>query len=448
MKEEENEVGFFSQASGIPGEDLEKLHTGLLEELGRMNEAGEHGYEDDRASLHLPEDKEAFRTIKALINEKRTLKPAYLVVVGIGGSNLGTVAVQEAVLGRLYNQQDPPTKIVYADTVDADLLAAITAIIEPVLKRGGNILINGVSKSGGTTETIANFEVLLAVLQKYKPEWKQYVVVTTDKNSKYWSLAQQQGFSLLEIPSKVGGRYSVFSAVGLFPLGMIGIDIDALMRGAQAMKKRCLSPRISSNPAALGAALSYAQYKRGKNIHDLFLFSTDLESLGKWFRQLLAESIGKEYDRNGNQVLTGITPTVSIGSTDLHSMAQLALGGPFDKFTTFVRVIHTKAAVRIPTLPEYAPLVSGIQGRSLDEILQAILRGVQAAYRNGNRPFVEVVLPDKTAYSIGQFMQLQMMETMFLGALCEINPFDQPNVEAYKRETRAILEKHRDPEKA
>jgi glucose-6-phosphate isomerase len=436
------DVGFFSQASGITREDLEKLHPNLLEEIARMNEAMKHGYEDDRASLHLLEDNDSLRTIKTLVNEKLKLKPTYLVVVGIGGSNLGTVAVQEAILGRLYNQREPPTKSLYADTVDADLLDTIIALIEPVLKKGGNILINGVSKSGGTTETIANFEVLVEVLKQYKRDWQQYIVVTTDKNSKYWSFAQKQGFSLLEIPSKVGGRFSVFSAVGLFPLGMIGIDIDSLVSGAQAMKKRCLSSQIDDNPAALGASLSYSQYKKGKNIHDLFLFSTDLESLGKWYRQLLGESIGKEYNRKGQQVFTGITPTVSIGSTDLHSMAQLALGGPFDKFTTFVRVEHTNAVVQVPDLPEYASLVSGIQGRSLDEIMQAILKGVQAAYRVGNRPYIEVVLPDKTACSIGQFMQFKMMETMFLGTLCEVNPFDQPNVETYKQETRKLLEEH------
>jgi len=442
------DVGFFSQASGITREDLEKLHPNLLEEIARMNEAMKHAYEDDRASLHLLENNDSLRTIKTLVNEKRKLKPTHLVVVGIGGSNLGTVAVQEAILGRLCNQREPPTKILYADTVDADLLDTIIALIEPVLKKGGNILINGVSKSGGTTETIANFEVLVEVLKQYKRDWQQYIVVTTDKNSKYWLLAKQQGISLLEIPSKVGGRFSVFSAVGLFPLGMIGIDIDALVSGAQAMKKRCLSPQIDNNPAALSASLSYSQYKKGKNIHDLFLFSTDLESLGKWYRQLLGESIGKEYNRKGQQVFTGITPTVSIGSTDLHSMAQLALGGPFDKFTTFVRVEHTNAVVQVPDLPEYASLVNGIQGRSLDEIMQAILKGVQAAYRKGNRPFIEVVLPDKTACSIGQFMQFKMMETMFLGTLCEVNPFDQPNVETYKQETRKLLEEHSKDERA
>ena len=155
----------------------------------------------------------------------------------------------------------------------------------------------------------------------------------------------------------------------------------------------------------------------------------------------MGESIGKEYNRNGVRIHNGITPTVSIGSTDLHSMAQLYLGGPYDKFTTFVRVEHPTSTVMIPTLPEYESLVRGIQGRSLHEIMLAILEGVQSAFRKDARPFVEVTLPDKTPGSIGQFMQFKMMEMMFLGTLCGVNAFDQPSVEAYKQETRLILEK-------
>jgi len=439
------DVRFFSQSSLIPQEELDDLQPQLLEEIKLMTAARKKNYDDDRASLYLLEDRDSLKKIKSLINEKRKVDPKYLVVVGIGGSNLGTVAVQEAVLGRMYNQTEPATKILYADTVDSDVLHTIIALIEPVLKNGGNVLINGVSKSGGTTETIANFEVLIEVLKKYKRDYQHYIIVTTDKDSKYWTLAEKKGFSLLDIPSKVGGRYSVFSAVGLVPLGILGIDIDDLLNGACSMVKRCLDSHIQNNPAALSASLIYAHYKYGKNIHDLFLFNPDLESLGKWYRQLMGESIGKEYNSKGERVFTGITPTVSIGSTDLHSMAQLYLGGPFDKFTTFVRVERNNSVVCVPDLPDYASLVKGIQGKSMDEIMQAILDGVQAAYRKANRPFVEVALPDKTAFSIGQFMQFKMMEMMFLGALCGVNPFDQPNVEAYKRETQKILEERSKP---
>ncbi len=149
-----------------------------------MNKAVNLQYEDDRASINLPDDKQALKKVKTLIDEKKKLKPRYLVVIGIGGSNLGTMAVQEAVLGKLYNQLNPDIKVLYADTVDSDLINDIIKIIEPILKKGENIIINGVSKSGGTTETIANFEILVEMLKKYKKDYEKYVIVTSDKNSK------------------------------------------------------------------------------------------------------------------------------------------------------------------------------------------------------------------------------------------------------------------------
>jgi glucose-6-phosphate isomerase len=433
------------QSSLISENEINLLQQKIREELNRMNTALKNQYNDDRASLHLLEDTESVKNIKSLITEKRKLHPTYLVVIGIGGSNLGTLAIQEAILGKMYNQTGPATRILYADTVDSDALRTIISLIDPVLQNGGNILLNAVSKSGSTTETIANFEVLCEQIKKYRKNYQDFIVVTTDRNSKFWNLAKAEGFSTLEIPSKVGGRFSVFSAVGLFPLGILGVDIDSLLEGAEEMMKRCLKSAIRDNPAALSASLIFAHHNHGKNIHDLFLFDPDLESLGKWYRQLMGESIGKEYNQNGEHVYNGITPTVSIGSTDLHSMAQLYLGGPYDKFTTFVRAEHTNSTVLVPDLPEYTPLVQGIQDKSLHEIMQAILDGVQAAFRKNKRPFLEVTLPDKTAGSIGQFLQFKMMEMMLLGALCGVNPFDQPNVETYKQETRRILEKHNTP---
>lgn len=435
-------IEFSFQTSLITDEELEKTMTILQNEIHQMNQALNYKYEDDRASINLPDDTDALEKVRTIINEKKKLHPTYIVVVGIGGSNLGTIAVQEAVLGRLHNQLPFETiKVLYADTVDSDLITDIINIIEPVLQKGETVIINGVSKSGSTTETIANFEVLVNLIKKYKEDtYHQYIVVTTDKNSKFWGLAKMKGFDVLEIPKKVGGRYSVFSPVGLFPLGLLDVNIEQLLEGAKIMRDRCLSMNMRDNPAAISACLLFLHNKKGKNIHDLFLFSPDLESVGKWYRQLLSESIGKEFTRDGKQVFNGITPTVSIGSTDLHSMAQLYLGGPYDKFTTFVRVKNNKTTVKIPNLPAYSSLVEGVQGKQLNEIMDAILEGVKKAFEKGGRPFMEIVLPDKSAWSIGQFLQLKMMEIMYLGSLMRVNPFDQPNVEDYKIETRRILE--------
>lgn len=433
-------VEFHFDRSLITHDQIEAVTQNIRDEISLMNQATTLGYKDDRASLNLAFDKNTLQTVLSLVEEKNKLNFRYIIVVGIGGSNLGTLAVFEAVLGKKFNLKQNGKKIVFADTVDSDLLSDIREIIEPLLQKNENVLINVVSKSGSTTETIANFEVLLELIGKYKDNPCESIVVTTDFNSKLWQLAKEKEYSLLEIPKKVGGRYSVFSAVGLFPLAMIGINIQKLLDGAKQMRSRCLDNDLKNNPAALAAACSFLHFKDDNNIHDLFLFSDDLESIGKWNRQLIAESVGKEHDVSGNQVFTGITPTYSIGSTDLHSVAQLYLGGPFDKFTTFVKVKKNKQQIKVPNYSEYNSLVKGIQNKEIQDIMNAIYEGVKKAFCKSNRAFMEIVLPDKTESTIGQFLQYKMMETMFLGALMNINPFDQPNVEMYKIETKKLLQ--------
>ena len=156
----------------------------------------------------------------------------------------------------------------------------------------------------------------------------------------------------------------------------------------------------------------------------------------------MAESLGKEFNKKMETVNIGITPVISIGSTDLHSMAQLYLGGPYDKFTTFLSIENSNSHIKVPTLKEYSKLVYGIQGMSLESVMSAIVDGTKTAFRQGGRPFMEIKLPCKSEYSIGQFLQFKMIETIFLGYLLDVNPFDQPNVENYKEETRKILQKN------
>jgi glucose-6-phosphate isomerase len=434
-----NGLAFSFKDALTPEKDMKEAETKLGEEIHRMVKASKSGYDDERGSINLPLDYIAEEKVTALVEQKRELEPKYMIVIGIGGSNLGTMAVQEAVLGRLFNLSDSKMRILYAETVDSDEIKKITSIAKTALEERENIILNVVSKSGTTTETIALFEIFLNLLKRYRGDHKEFVVVTTDRNSPLWDLAQKKKYSLLEVPKKVGGRYSVFSPVGLFPLGLLGIDIHGFMEGAKSQREMCLMENLRENPAASGAAHMNAHYKNGKNIHDLFLFAKDLEVVGKWYRQLMGESLGKEHDKNGNQVFTGITPTTSVGSTDLHSVAQLYLGGPYDKFTTFVTVRNTNDIVSVPPIPEFAELVPNIQDKNLKEIMDAIEEGVKAAYRKNKRPFMEIVLPHKKEKSMGQLLQFMMMEMMYLGALLNVNPFDQPNVERYKTETRRVL---------
>ena len=424
-------IKFSFKDSLIKEKEINKLAKRLLPEIENMQEAELKEYTDDRASINLPDDLASLKNVKRVIRECLKLNPDYLVVVGIGGSNLGTIAVQEAVLGKLYNQLDSKLKIFYLDTVDSDSFGDVLRILEPELKKGKKVIVNGISKSGKTTETIANFEILVNLIRKYDKDYEKYVVVTTDKFSPFWDLALDKAFNVLEIPRKIGGRYSVFSPVGLFPLGMLGINLERLLRGAREMKKICLNENIMKNPATMSAAIEYANYHDGKHISNLFLFSSDLESIGKWNRQLFGESLGKKNK--------GITPITSIGTTDLHSMLQLYLGGKNDKFTTFVSINKNNTELSLPKISEYEELVDNIQGKKLSEVMDAILLGVKTSYKINKRPFISIEIPNKKAFTIGVFLQYKMMQTMYLGFLLGVNSFNQPDVEKYKEETRRIL---------
>lgn len=390
----------------------------------------QNGYQVPHSLIRLPFDEDLMGRIESLIAKKKELDPQLVVVVGIGGSNLGTQAVYQALA-------DPcQMPLYFADTVDSQMMAGLLACVTGVINHGKKVLIVGISKSGRTTETIANFECFLALLIKLDPQsYHEQVVVISDEDSPFWKLARDKKFDLLAIPAHVGGRFSVFSAVGLFPLGMIGIDIKQLCEGAREATNACLD-NCGTNPAALFAAVLAAQFAKGIHIHDLFLFNGCLESLGKWQRQLIGESLGKP---TAQGVPLGITPTVSMGSTDLHSVGQLYLGGPNDRVTTFVWIEKDDERVMVPVMPEFNLLVSHIQNKSLHTIMSALFEGTQKAYVNARRPFMTIRIPEKNAFYIGQFLQMQMIATIYLGALMDVNSFDQPQVELYKQTTREIL---------
>lgn len=419
----------------VPDATLLKIETLLQPELANMRQAITVEYTDDRASLSLPDDTTLLEKVEALTAK---YSPADLViVVGIGGSNLGTIAVYEALNGKLGSDSSQPN-VLFADTVDPRVAQRQAAILSTALKAGQRVVINVISKSGTTAETVANTAHFLDILAQYNVAPESVVVFTTDQDSKLWRYATKHQFDCLAIPAKVGGRYSVLSAVGLFPLALLGVDIRAFQSGAREMRDRCLNGDLANNPAALSAAVLAAQLEAGHPIHDTFLFAVDLESIGKWYRQLMGESIGKMHDRKGNTVHVGMTPTVSVGSNDLHSVVQLYLGGPNDKVTTFIRTAPLPEPV-VSTLPEFTSLANSIEGKSFAVIMDAILDGTLIAYKNAERSYLTITLPELSAANLGALLQLKMQEMMMLGALLDVNPFDQPAVEQYKVETQRIL---------
>lgn len=417
----------------LDGADIVRVFERLSDEIVRARQA--RGYDTPYASLALPTDSAHVQEVNRVVALMRAHKPAALVVIGIGGSALGAQAVHEAVHGRLYNELTRGCKIYFVDTVDAAQLADQIAVVDALLRAGERVIITVVTKSGKTTETIANFDIFLELVGRYYPRMSDYVVMITDAGSSFATYGKKQGYQVLEIPPLVGGRYSVFCAVGLFPLAMLGVDISALCAGAAHAIEVCTQMNMH-NDAAVSACIKYMQYEQGKNIHDLFIFAPYLYAVGLWYRQLMGESIGKK--TNTQHVEVGITPTVSVGSTDLHSVGQLYLGGPRDKFFTFL-ISESHAHLVVRQRSDLEPFVPHLQGRSVAEIMDAIIRGIQGAYEQEGRPFCTMRLTDTTPYTIGYVLQLYMLEMIYLGFLLNVCPFDQPEVELYKKITRDIL---------
>ncbi len=383
-------------------------------------------------------DEVMINQILTVAEEKKDLQPSLLFVIGIGGSNLGTLALQQALLGCYYNQLSDGLKIYYVDTLDPDYIHSLTTIAESALMLGKKILLHVVSKSGTTTETAVNLEIFLALLKKYYPNsFANYIVATTDKDSELWQLAKQEQWATLTIPDQLGGRYSVFSAVGLFPLAMLNINITALIQGARHANHICLTDN-PQNGAALSAAWHYALLQKQYMVENLFLFSSQLSGVGLWWRQLVAESLGKATTLANNNNTHATLPIVSIGPTDLHSIGQLYLADAIAIRTTFITFSKYKNSVIIPHETS-STLVKNIYYKSNAHIMTALFHGIQQAYTHKELPYRTLLLPELDSYYLGQLLQHYMFEIVYLASLSDINPFDQPAVELYKSATRKIL---------
>lgn len=389
-------------------------------------------YDAPECTVNLPTDDELLKHVNDMVAQKKPAELKYIVVIGIGGSNLGTKAVYDAFYGH-YDNLEPERfpKMIFLDTQDEKILKKAITLLSSVNTQD-EIIINVISKSGGTTETMANLELLSSALSGKFPQIKERMVFTTVEGSKMHEQAKQHGIDVLFMPEMVGGRYSVFSSVGLFPLALCGFNIEKLRHGAANMQDIC-GKRSSSeeNPAMLSASILYLSALQDKKINDNFIFLPQLESLGKWYRQLMGESIGKEGK--------GMTPTVSMGSVDLHSVAQLYLDGPNNKITTFITGTKAWEDTHVPQHLEYN-IVPSIAGKSIHSIMDAIVGGTLIAYKNQGRGYMHIGFEELNEETLGEFMQFKMCEMMYLGKLFGVNTFDQPAVEIYKVETKRLLE--------
>jgi glucose-6-phosphate isomerase len=425
-------------ARAIPSSAVEMLGVELgsyLSSLRRVVEVG--GYGAPEASLCVPTDEYMLPAVEAVLDKVYTKSLRYIFVIGIGGSNLGTKAVYDAMASARDMAPHHHPRLLFIDTTDSALLATAGALIKKA-EHANEVLFIVISKSGNTTETIANAEILLAQFADRFGRNARRVVVMSESGSSLLSAAREQQMHTIDLPPTVGGRFSVFTPVGLLPLALVGFSPRDMRLAAATRIEKSLHPDISLNDAALSALTMYYFYKDGIRQHDTFVFAPSLESTGKWYRQLLGESIGKSVIGDAAKRV-GITPTVTVGSTDLHSVGQLYLGGPRDRLTTFVGVAD-RPDIAVPTERAWPDVVPMVSGKSANSILGAIEAGTKAAYDANNLPYLEARLDGLTPEAVADFMQFKMCEMMMLGHLLRVNPFDQPHVEQYKTVTKQILE--------
>ena len=432
MRIHTNQSPEFTKLLAAANTDALRDYTTELERV-----VDEADWQAPECSVCLPNARELAAQSQELVSSLVGDGVRYIFLLGIGGSNLGTVAIHNALRNRFARTHAP--ELINLDTVSAADIATLAERFSNGLDPASYIVFI-ISKSGGTAETIANAEFIYQSVLTDTVAKTERTVVITDADSTLDQFATAEQIARLHIPQQVGGRYSVFSPVGIAPLHALGYDTVALLQGASDILPYCVRQDVSDNPAAAVAAATATAISSGYRVYDLFVFDSALESIGKWNRQLLGESVGKRENVSGEVVETGIVPTVSVGSTDLHSVGQLYLGGVPTVLTMFVSVAKVAKNYTVADTERQLPtLVSDITDRSSDDINQAILSGTKDAYNDVARPFCEAEFENISAYDIGAFMQYKMLETMYLARALSVNAFDQPNVELYKTFTKEYL---------
>jgi glucose-6-phosphate isomerase len=423
---------------GIDPADLERMaerfrqaHADTL----RRRESGELGF------YALAGETETVDAIRAFAEG---LGQAFsdLVVLGIGGSALGTIALRTALLRPGWNElsdeeRDFFPRLHVLDNVDP-------ATIGPFLDRLelGKALFDVVSKSGGTAETMSQYLVVRERLERELGDgFRRHLLFTTDpEKGVLRRIAREEEIATLPIPPKVGGRFSVLSAVGLLPAAMVGIDVRELLAGADEMARRCDTDDLGANPAGMFAALQYlADTEKQARVHVMMPYSDRLRDVADWFRQLWAESLGKQMTRGGDEVFAGPTPVKALGATDQHSQVQLYMEGPFDKTITFLAERERDGDLPIPPLHADLDELAYLGGHTLGGLLDTERLATEAALARRGRMNMTLELPRADARSVGGLFMLLQIATVYAGFFYGVDPLDQPGVELGKELTYAIM---------
>jgi glucose-6-phosphate isomerase len=407
----------------------------VQEEVRRRRREGEYGFYGlvDQAA-----------TVREIQKFAEGLGQAHdhVLVLGIGGSALGTKALLNALRRPAWNEWDDEgreyfPRLTVLENVDPTSVAAALRRIDP-----RRVLVNVISKSGGTAETMAQYLVVRSWLEDAlgAAAYRHLVFITDPTRGALRELAGREGVATLDVPPAVGGRFSVLSPVGLLPAALVGIDVQALLDGARQAVERAESEDLLQNPAALYAALHWsADRELGAKLQVFMPYTDRLRELAEWYRQLWAESLGKRLDREGKVVNVGPTPLAAVGATDQHSQVQLFMEGPFDKTITFLTVDDLGEDLPIPEHPELPSDLSYLPGHTLGELLRAELDATSAALARMGRMSCTLRLPALTPSTVGEIIMFFQIATGYAGVWYGIDPFDQPGVELGKRLTYAAM---------
>lgn len=382
--------------------------------------------------MELPKNRFQFETIKKLANRSKRKGIKNLVILGIGGSSLGTQTIFEALLHPFHNYSDGIRKglprYFILDNIDPH---KINRIIDIVRKEIEHTLLVVISKSGETPETISQFMIFKKLMEKGKNFKEKVILITDQKKGILKQISDKEGYDVLNVPEGVGGRFSVLTPVGLFPSAVMGIDIDDIAQGALDMSNHTGRARYTNNMAIVLASILYLMDKSGRNIHVIMPYCERLSGLADWFRQLEAESLGKNS--------FGPTPMKSMGVTDQHSQLQLYIDGPKDKCIMFLYSAREKRL--IPKTFPYIDDLDYLAKKDLNELFHAELLGTSLSLTEAKTSNFTILLNDINAYNLGALFFLYEMAITYLGHLYNINPFDQPAVELGKIYTKAIMGK-------
>jgi glucose-6-phosphate isomerase len=376
-------------------------------------------------------DKDEFARIKEAAERIRSHSDA-LVVIGIGGSYLGARAAIEALSHSFHNEMKDKTKVYFAgQNISSTYITHLFELLE-----GKDLSINVISKSGTTTEPAIAFRIFRDYMEKKygKEEARKRIFVTTDKEKgALKKLADREGYETFVIPDDVGGRYSVLTAVGLLPIAVSGLNIDQMMAGAEAAARKYNNPDLFTNESYQYAAVRNILYRKGKDIELLVNYEPSLHYVSEWWKQLFGESEGKDQK--------GLFPASVDFSTDLHSMGQYVQEGRRNLIETVLQVKKPRIDVTIQEDPENIDGLNFLAGKTMDEVNKKAFQGTLLAHVDGGVPNFVIELDEMNEYTFGEMVYFFEKACAISGHLLGVNPFDQPGVEAYKKNMFALLGK-------